>query len=123
MTNEEIRELYLSCYNDAYFELDYETDNELSDWELREIFRPTINQMFGLGYETEDIEAFVMFCDYHDLMSDTTYYALANEYNLDLSDESDGKIWYGRDIWDDCKHEFKIKELNSPNKELKGRIL
>lgn len=117
MTDAELRELYRDC---IYPELDYDVEQELSDWELREIFRPIINQMIADECYQCDIEGFITLCDFNYYMSEITYFALADEYSLDLNEDNwhNSNYHYGYAVWEDSEYFLKVKELNSPKKIL-----
>lgn len=107
MTNEELRELYSHC---IYCMLDDDTEKELSDWELREIFIPTIHDMVDDGYDTEQIKDFVLVCDSLYYMSDITFFALCEKYNLDVLDDYPSTTVYAD--WKDNGYFVKVARLN-----------
>ena len=110
MTNEELRELYSHC---IYCMLDDDTEKELSDWELREIFIPTINDMIDDGYDTEQIKDFVECCYYCYFMSAITLHALIEKYDLEIEiDEYDGLYSDIYDYWRDNGYFVKVARLN-----------
>lgn len=110
MTNEELRELYSHC---IYCMLDDDTEKELSDWELREIFIPTINDMIDDGYDTEQIKDFIECCYYCYFMSTITLHALIEKYDLGIeTDEYYGLCSDIYDYWRDNGCFVKVARLN-----------
>lgn len=104
MTNLELRGLYSHC---IYCLLDYNVEKELSDWELREVFIPIINDMINDGYDTEQIKDFVLVCHSLYYMSDITFIALCDEYNL-----KDYPLIIGYVDWKDNGYFLKVKAMN-----------
>lgn len=110
MTNEELRELYSHC---IYCMLDDDVEKELSDWELREIFIPTINDMIDDGYDTEQIKDFVECCYHCYFMSTITLHALIEKYDLGIeTDEYYGLCSDIYDYWRENGYFVKVARLN-----------
>lgn len=116
MTKTELRELYgEKC---VYCKVDEETEKELSDWELKEIFEPTINKMIADGYTYEQLEEFIILCHSCCFMSDKTYDAIEEKYDdlvlwvcecYFLSEEEYESLF---ETWENDNYFIEIKKLN-----------
>lgn len=112
MIREELRELYRTC---VYCELDDDVEKELSDYELSEIFIPIIDEMISEGYVKEQLEGFIILCFSYYFMSNKTYHALRERYDLDLwlwDFVLSGKYDELEKTWGNNWYFLKVKTLN-----------
>lgn len=83
MTKNELKVLYSKCVDD---DLEEDVVEELSAWELEEVFIPILDAMCEEGYSMEQMGSFTMACVLYHFMTMNTFYDLCERYNLDPVD-------------------------------------